>query len=50
MIGPHFSQMILRLCVFSLFHHSGLRPPERAVLQVRVEREAAGTSQGHSAS
>ena len=42
--------MIQRFYVFPLFRHSGLRPPERAVLQVRVEREAAGTSQGHSAS
>lgn len=32
------------------FRHSGLWHPERAVLQVRVEREAAGTNQGHSAS
>lgn len=36
--------------MFLLFRHSGLRHPERAVLQVRVEREAARKSQGHSAS
>lgn len=42
--------MILRCYLFLLFRHSGLRPPERAILQVRVEREAAGASQGHCAS
>ncbi len=36
--------------MFQLFLHSGLWHPERAVLQVCVEWEAAGTSQGHSAS
>lgn len=36
------------LCVLTL--HSGLWHPERAVLQVRVEWEAAWKSQGHSAS
>lgn len=36
--------------MYLLFRHSGLRHPERAVLQVRVEREAAGASEGHGAS
>lgn len=36
--------------MFLLFRHSGLWHPERAILQVRVEREAARKGQGHSAS
>lgn len=40
---------LLTFYVFLLFHRSGLWTPERAVLQVRVERESAGASQGHSA-
>lgn len=39
-----------RTLTFCILWLSGLRPPERAVLQVRVEREAAGASQGHGAS
>lgn len=42
--------MIQGFYVSLLFRHSGLWHQERAVLQVRVEREAAGTNQGHCAS